>query len=134
MPNQINSVANENIKFSNDQNNLSFHYRGLSFIDEKKNLFHIRLKNLDNDWQDYTTTNESWIKYTNLSPGEYLLSLNIENFKGVVSDTIKSAIFEIDQPFYKKTWMLLLATFVIGYLVFVFEKSRKENLVSSVFE
>lgn len=95
-------LLNENVNVDPDKNNLTFNYRGLSFIDEKRNTFQIKLASLDGDYQNEFSTKSTSARFNNLAPGNYVFSVRIQNAKGVWSEWKNSPIITIQKHFYNQ--------------------------------
>lgn len=64
--------TNNNVNVDPDKNNLTFHYRGLSFLDEKRNSYQIKLSEVDGDYYNEFTTKATSARFNNLAPGDYV--------------------------------------------------------------
>lgn len=87
-----------------EKNNLTFHYRGLSFIDEKRNSYQIKLTKVDDDWSDEFFTTSTSARFNNLSYGDYIFSARVKNSKGVWSKWQKSELITIHKYYYQEFW------------------------------
>lgn len=111
-----------------EKNNLTFHYRGLSFIDEKRNSYQIKLSKIGSDWENefYTTSNTA--RFNNLSSGEYIFSARIKNSKGIWSDWQNSSAITIQKYFYQQVYFqlgLILALLFLAYSGFSYSQQKK---------
>ena len=125
--------------FAFDQNDLTFHYRGLSFIDESKNKFHLYLKNISVDSKNEYITSEIKVRFSNLAPGQYVFSVALENSKGILSAAVKSGIITIEKPFYSQVWFYFSISAVIIFIIYsihnyISQKEYSKKLESEVLE
>lgn len=128
-----------NLNLNPDENNLTFNYRGLSFIDESRNLYQIKLYEVNGGWNNEFSTNYTYSKFNNLLPGSYIFSVRVKNAKGVWSDWTHSSIVTIKSPFYKQPlfiigniiFLLLLIYYVYDYIQQKKYNSKLEKAVES---
>ena len=97
-----------------NMNNLLFHYRAVSFIDEDFIRFQTKLEGFDKDWSSERVLNEGQVRYTNLSPGRYKFYLKAKNAEGVWSEVISSADIIIQSPFWNEWWLYILLLLILG--------------------
>ncbi|PTX61738.1 two component regulator with propeller domain [Kordia periserrulae] len=101
-----------------DNNSISFNFEALKFHGATRNLFEWQLKGYDENVR-YSYTDEK-ITYSNLEPGDYVLTYSGYNADGVKSDT-KTISINIKKPFWK-TYLAyaiyILTFFTIGYLMY----------------
>ncbi len=101
-------------KLKHNMNNLLFHFRAVSFIDEDAIRFQTKLEGFDRDWSSERTLNEGQVRYTNLSPGRYKFYLKAKNAVDVWSEVISSADIIIQRPFWNEWWFYLLLFLIFG--------------------
>lgn len=101
------------------KNNLTFETSVISFIAEEENILNYKLVGYDNKWQTPLNYRSTYIKYTNLPPGEYFLSLKAINALDQSSDIIVSKKIIIEKPFYLSYWFYAGILATIGFIVFV---------------
>ncbi|MCP4220016.1 MAG: response regulator [bacterium] len=87
---------------------LVFHFRGISFIDEKGIRFKHKLENYDKDWVKEHYPYGQTIRYGKLPPGKYIFRLKVRNSLGVWSEEVTSAAIYISKAFYKQWWFILI--------------------------
>lgn len=109
---------NEEITVPYNLNNLNFSYRALSFIDESKSRFHVKLENLQTGWVDEYSTSEPFARFINLDPGKYKFSVKVRNIRGLESEFISSSIITVGRPFYDEWWFYALSILAIGFLFY----------------
>jgi PAS domain S-box-containing protein len=118
----------QNISLKPDKNNLIFNYRGLSFIDEKRNLFQIRLEEIDGDYQNEFFTKSNSAIFNNLAAGDYIFSARVKNSKGIWSNWQKSSIITIQKYFYQEflfQFSLFVVTLFLMYSAYNYLQQKK---------
>jgi PAS domain S-box-containing protein len=120
-------------------NTLVFHFRGVSFINEKAIRFKHKLEGFDKEWLDEHYPFKQMIRYSNLPAGRYRFHLKVKNALGVWSDPATSPELVIPDPFYKRWWFFLLvflSAVIIFYSIFRFflEKRHAALLEGQVEE
>jgi PAS domain S-box-containing protein len=106
--------ALENNYFSNDENDLIFNFKVISFYNEKKNSILYKLEPFENEWIESSNLEEFAIRYHNLNPGVYRFKLKAKNALGVWSEEVQSGEIHIEAPFYKKLWFIAALAIAMG--------------------
>jgi len=127
MPEKFNSLTS-------DERNLEFSFALDNTILIKKTLFRYRMNN--GSWSAWDDEQEA--KYPNLEPGRYTFEVQAMDAYGHIIQT-KALKFEIQRPFYKRWYMMILYLLCIGILIYLLvrfrlhrlekEKIRLENIV-----
>ncbi len=95
-------------RLGHDDDDLIFHFRAVSLLDENRILISSRLEGFEPDWlAPYRSPNRQ-IRYTNLPPGDYVLHLKAANAEGTWSAPVSSATLTLARPFWQRTWFYLL--------------------------
>lgn len=111
------------IKLRHDQNIFSIHFTTLDYRTSKKQKYRYRLTGFDREWQN--NANQRILSYTNLSPGKYLLEVEVAGSELYSNKPYKSLRIEILPPFWKTWWAYLFYTFLIfGLAVIVYRTLR----------
>ncbi len=87
------------------QNNITFKYIGLSFVDESDVRYQYYLEGFDKTWNELTDRTE--IKYTNLDAGTYAFHVQAATFDGIWSEQAATFSFIILPPFWRTWWFIL---------------------------
>jgi signal transduction histidine kinase/ligand-binding sensor domain-containing protein len=123
--------------FSHKENNISFSVAAPSFIDEQQIRFSYLLNGSGNDqWSDTTSANSA-INLTNLSPGKYLLKIKAFFLSTPYPPAESSLSFTITPPWWQTWWFSTgMALAGIGILVigFRFYYRRKLERQASILE
>ena len=104
--------------FAHDNNDLVFHYKGLSFINERALEYQVQLAGYDKDWLARYQVDRGQIRYTNLPPGSYRFQVRARNPYGDWSDIAESAEIVIMKPYWKSLWFTGLMLFLIVLAVY----------------
>ncbi len=118
------------IELSNDQNDLEFTFRGISFIDEKRVAYQCKLESFDQDWSSELSYSSLNYRYNNLPPGNYRFCVRAKNAMGVWSEPVYTRMIHIKHPFYRQWWFTILVFLVIsfiGFSIFKFILSARYN-------
>ncbi|MCP5102524.1 MAG: response regulator [bacterium] len=126
------------VELSYKNHTLLFHFRAISFLDEKALLFQEKLTGFTDEWSGQYYPYKQIIRYNNLLPGTYRFHLKAKNALGIWSETVTSPAVTILSPFYKQWWFIFLlaaATLVMGYglLRFIAQK-RNASLLEKLVE
>jgi len=127
--NQIYDITKNN-KVEPNNNNLIFNYRGLSFIDEKRNVYQIKLTEVDGDYQNEFYSKSTSARFNNLAAGNYIFSVRVKNSKGIWSAWKNSAIISVEEHFYNEPifYLSIFAAFIIAaFTINDYYQQRKYN-------
>jgi signal transduction histidine kinase/ligand-binding sensor domain-containing protein len=106
--------AGKERKFDYDMDDLTFHARVISFIDEHRIFVRYYLEGADTGWSKEVLYTDGRFTYNSLKPGSYRFYLKARNSLGIWSNPVVSATFTIRNPFWLQGWFLGL-----GLLLFV---------------
>lgn len=115
----ISYPGNKALSMPASKNNVIFEVDIISFIAEDHNILDYKLEGYDAEWQKPLDSKSSFIRYTNLPPGEYYLNLKAYNVLNQVSEIVKSEIIVIEKPFYSSYWFYLGVILLLVFFVFV---------------
>jgi hypothetical protein len=105
-----------------NENNISIHYKTISFRSAKNIIYKYKLINKKNSSTE--TTKLDRIQLSSLSAGTYIFSVWARNIDGVWSDNPATITFTINSPFWKKWWFLLALYVLFAILVFIVARRR----------
>lgn len=114
------------IVLSHNENDISFEFSGLHYINPQANKYKCRLTGFDKNWRDLGT--EHKMNYTNLGPGQYTFQVMASNSDGVWNKDGLNIRLTITPAFWQTLWfksLLALMIVSIGYAIF---KSRQYQL------
>ena len=122
-----------------NNNNLSFEFCGLSFVEQDQNQYMYRFSGLNEKWNTVNYKGR-FISYSNLSPGDYTFEVKASNFEGVWNPVPIKVNIHIKQVFWKSTlaiFLYLIIILSISFLIYIETKTRKtlrENLLREKLE
>ncbi|UXX80067.1 response regulator [Reichenbachiella carrageenanivorans] len=129
-------ILNENInttrqiKLNYRQNNFTVEFTGTNYTDIQEGNFKYRLKGYDKSWI-YTTSENRFISYSNLKPGNYELTLDIANKDGLWTKQPQVISMQISPAPWKTPFAyliyILLSLAIIGAFVFFWYNRQKLN-------
>lgn len=109
-------------------NDLTFHFRGTSFLDETQITYKYKLVGFEDGWQSNSKPSLNYIRYTNLSPGTYTFYIQAFNRQGVQSRVVQSHEIVINRPFNRTWWFYLIvlasSVFLIALIINAISKNR----------
>ena len=117
-----------------DRNDLVFHFRSLSFINEEAPRYEIKLEGYDRDWLSGSQVERGQIRYTNLPPGKYRFFVRAANPHGTWSQPTSSAEILIQKPFWKSGWFIGLLCLLSGALVYSVQRYFSQMGLASVLK
>jgi len=96
-----------------DQNNLSFEFAALDFIDPSKNRYRYRLVGLDANWVE--NGNDRFAYFTHLAPGRYEFRVQGSNGEGGWQEASNPIIVVIDPPWWRSHWAYLCYILLLSW-------------------
>ena len=100
--------------FYYDQNDLTFIVKSVTYDGPGSSTYDYFLEGFNSTWEE--SLEYPYIRYNNLSPGKYTFKARSSNKDGFKSKEIQYP-FTIEEPFFQKTWFILLVIF--GGVVFI---------------
>ena len=115
---------NRDHSFEHDLDDLVFHFRGISFIDETAVKYNFKLEGIDRRWNTNYQSPDNQIRYFNVPPGKYRFHMQAINSLGTKSPIISSGSITIKKPFFQTWWfysiliaaILLLILFIANFI------------------
>ena len=123
----IQHPLNERTEINNNDNTITFHFRGLSFYNENLIQYKYKLDGLDNDWHDATQPMLDKIKYYDVKPGKYTLLVKAKNYSGEWSEISRSETITILQPFYISWWFISVSLIILVSIILILIRIRLHN-------
>lgn len=118
----------DNIELKYSENDFSFDFVALNYINSQKNQYAFMLEGYDEDWK--YVGNRRTAYYTNLSQGKYTFRVKGSNNDGYWNKEGASLSLVIHPPFWKTWWAYVIYTLVFFVLVYMLRRNelRKINL------
>ena len=104
------------VELSYNQNTFHLHFKAISFLNEEKMQYRVRLIGLAYDDVEYSSKNS--VRYNNLPSGKYYFQIEVQNINEEWSKIYKTSFFYINPPFYMTWWFILLAISLTGSIVY----------------
>lgn len=104
--------------FDYSQNDLSFAFKVISFINEKKNSVEYKLDGFDKEWRVAKSLDNFKVRYPKLPPGTYYFKIKAKNALGAESPAFTSGEIQIDGPYYLKAWFIMAVLGAIGFVAY----------------
>jgi PAS domain S-box-containing protein len=101
------------------QNDLTFYFRGISFINEKAMRYNLMLEGFDRKWVRGYQTPYNQYRYTNVPPGRYRFYVQAVNSLGKKTGILSSGIITIRRPFFQTVWFYFLLFFLLVVIIFL---------------
>ena len=102
-------VPARGIRLEHSQNNLTFPFRVLSFIDEDAVLVRTSLEGFDEGWSAERRARSRDVRYTKVPPGRFRFLLSARSAAGVWSEAAASPPIVVLRPYWQAWWFLALA-------------------------
>jgi signal transduction histidine kinase/ligand-binding sensor domain-containing protein/DNA-binding response OmpR family regulator len=96
----------ENIELDYNENDFSFDFVALNYINPQKNQYAYMLEGYDEEWK--YVGNERTATYTNMSPGNYTFKVKGSNNDGYWNEQEASLAVTIFSPFWTTWWAYLI--------------------------
>ena len=109
---------NSSITLPYNNNNLVFHFRAISFINEQQITFKYKMEGLDTSWSAELHIHDNRIDYFNLGPGHYRFCIQARNVLGIWSAPLCSPLVTINKPLWLRWWFLAVIICLITSIVF----------------
>ncbi|MEJ2596433.1 MAG: hybrid sensor histidine kinase/response regulator transcription factor, partial [bacterium] len=118
----------EDIELGYNENDFSFDFVALNYINPQKNQYAYMLEGYDEDW--IQSENRRTAFYTNLSPGKYTFRVKGSNNDGYWNEEGAHLALFIHPPFWKTWWAYLFYAMVFIIVVYMLRRNelRKINL------
>ena len=117
------------IELQHNENDFSFDFVALNYINSLKNQYAYMLEGYDEDWK--YVGNKHAANYTNMSPGKYTFRVKGSNNDGYWNEEGASLVVVIHPPMWKTWWaysLYLLFIISILYIIFRFYLRRQRLL------
>lgn len=139
------SVNNETYKYQTesgngieleyDQHNVSFQIGGFYYEDPQRIFYEFRLRGSEEEWN--RAFNRTEINYTHLPPGNYSFEVRAKSIQSDWSEPISLVSFEVNKPFWNRTWfygliiLLAIGIILVGVKIFLiyYDKKKLDLLV-----
>jgi len=108
------------IKLPYNRNNLSFHFQGISFIDENQLYYQCFLEGHDKEWSPEFRSLDNSYRFQYLKPGTYSFKIRVRNALNIWSPEVTSSQVIIRKPLWARSWFTALyIVFAIILAIFI---------------
>jgi ligand-binding sensor domain-containing protein/serine phosphatase RsbU (regulator of sigma subunit) len=114
------------LRLSHTENDVVIDYISICLTNPDAVKYKIKLDGADNDWRITTQTS---VTYPALSPKKYSFHLMAQNSEGLWNSEPIVLQFQINPPFYKTWWFILICIFTGASMIGVYIKVRESNLI-----
>jgi serine phosphatase RsbU (regulator of sigma subunit) len=114
------------MKFKHTENNVVIDYLSICLTNPDAVKYKIKLDGADSDWRITTQTS---VTYPSLVPKKYTFKLTAQNSDGLWNNVPIAFSFQINPPFYKTWWFILICIFIGASIIVVYIKVRESNLI-----
>ena len=123
---KYNDEIPDDLYFSHSENLLTFSFNGVTFSFNDKLRYQYKLEGFDDNWS--LLTEQNFVTYNKLPPGNYTFLVKARNYAGLWSPKPTELHFTIGPPYWETWWFRTL--FVISVITFVYVviKVRTSNL------
>ena len=114
-----NILLTHEIQLSYLENDFSFDFTALNYLQPEKNQYRYKMEGFQNDWVD--AGYERKASYTNLSPGKYVLRVIASNNDGLWNEEGTFVNIVITPPYWQTWWfktLIILTVLGLVYTVF----------------
>jgi signal transduction histidine kinase/ligand-binding sensor domain-containing protein/CheY-like chemotaxis protein/AraC-like DNA-binding protein len=124
---QGNSIRNlKSIKLKYNQSNITFEFSDLAYAQDEDSKYIFRLNGTDQEWR--TINSDNRISYSNLPPGDYMLTIGTLPASKPNPDVLLSFAVTILPPWYYSFWAKLIYLFlIIGLIVWIIKYFRDKH-------
>ncbi len=114
-----------------NENDLTFYFKGISFINEPSITYRLKLEGFDTKWSSQSQSAGNQVRYTNVAPGKYRFHLRALNTDGVASPILSSGTITVKKPFSQTLWFYLVISGALStlFLSIHYAISRKRRAV-----
>ncbi|MFA3781808.1 two-component regulator propeller domain-containing protein [Melioribacteraceae bacterium 4301-Me] len=107
---------------------ISFEFSALHYAIPYKNKYAYKLGGLFDDWT-FVDAEHRYAKFTNLSPGKYVLRVKASNNDGLWGDNERTISIIIKPPFWETWWFRSIAVIAVLLIIFLFYENRLNRLL-----
>lgn len=115
----------EEITLNYDENMITIEYALLSFTNPGNIKYKYRMLNLNDNW---ITTSDRKVTFTNLAPGEYVFEVIGSSSEGNWSDETATLKIIITPPFWETWWFRTLVFLFIATVIYLLYKRRIRDI------
>ncbi|TAG56367.1 MAG: hypothetical protein EAZ27_05080 [Cytophagales bacterium] len=116
----------QNINFKHSDNHFTFEFIGISLKSPENVKYKFFLEGFENDWS--LESKQNYATYSNLPSGTYTFKVISKNKDGKWNKIPTTYSFQINKPFWKEWWFILLSFLLFLFIIFIVYYFRTLNL------
>lgn len=129
-------VLNKQLTLAHDQNNLTFHFETINYLNSQQTLYRYRLLGFSDRWSEFSS--ETKAVYSSLNPGKYKLVAEVQNTLNNARTSRLEYDFTIKHPWYSTWWFIMLMTIAFILIIWAImllkiRKIRREEKIKTEF-
>lgn len=125
---QVNDAPSESTVLAYHENNLRFHFKALSYYDESRVQYRMRLVGLENEWQLVPHHSQRSVLYGKLEPGTYQLEVQARIEGNDWGQSAYSPELTIRPAFWDTLWFEVLFGVFSAVILYLFIRYRSNQL------
>ena len=125
--NMENREMEEGLELSYKEKSIVFNYSSICLTNPDEVYYRVKLEPLDEDWQPITQ--QTYINYSPLPPGEYTFMVKASNNNGVWNTNPIKYSFQIVPPIWQRTWFITFIIVLLILVIFGVVKFREKQLL-----
>lgn len=119
------SEDTKSIVLASDQNNMTFEFSGLHYVEPGRIEYKCILEGYENEWRDLKT--EHKVRYTNLSYGNYTFKVSAANMDGIWNDEGIVIPVKIKPAFWQTVWFRGIVFLIISFIIYLLYRNREKQ-------
>jgi ligand-binding sensor domain-containing protein/serine phosphatase RsbU (regulator of sigma subunit) len=117
----------EELRLNYKENDVIIDYTSICLTNPDAVAYQIYLEGADDNWRP--VTKQTRVFYPSLAPKKYCFKVKGRNSDGIWNTEPITYCFQIDPPFYKTTWFILLMVIIVIAGIITYVKIRERNLL-----
>ncbi len=123
--NSVYSGSKENFILKHSDNDLTFNYDILNYIDPGEDMFRYMLRGYDKNWHEWSTDRRA--VYTNLAPGPYEFCIESYNPRIIGKAEPLRVVFKIRHPWWGLWYLQVISVVLLLFLMAIIIMKYVEN-------
>ncbi len=123
---RINIESKNHITLGRFDYMFTIEFASLDYSQPQKNRYKYKMVGIEDKWIDIGT--RRFATFSNLQPGEYILTIKGSNSDGQWSEEEKSLIISIIPPFWRTRWAYLFYGLMVIVMVYIYIEYRTKSL------
>ena len=125
--NMENRTMEEGLELSYKEKSIIFNFSSICLTNPEEVYYKVKLEPLDEDWQ--SATQQTYVSYSPLPPGDYTFMVKACNNNGVWNANPITYTFKIIPPIWQRAWFIILVIVALIISIFGVIKYREKQLI-----